>query len=241
MSSVFRDEPTFIQYQSDELEGEMPGRSIDGADITPMEFANIRCRNFSPLSIEKTLRLIDPQRSRFFLFVRHPASFFRSAASYHLRGTEKWATRRRYSYLDNKTLTQALKDADNLETRLMLTMKHFGLMWSLPDRWISCYRFLVEMGIHLTIIRIEELFNEGEESYFNSLATQLSHDGFEMSAQRLMASSPRFMQKLPSHSTGEFKKKPLDDYTGKALEMYNQWFLPHQEFFYGESPLAGRA
>jgi hypothetical protein len=233
--SVFRDEPTFIQYQTDELRGQMPGPYIGEADVPPMEFANIRCRNFSALSLEKSLRLIDLKRSRFFLFVRHPASFFRSAASYHLRGSEKWATRTHYAYLGNKTLTQALQEAPDQETRLILTMRHFGLLWSFPSQWVAAYHFLLGLDADVTIVKTEELFSEGDETYFESLAEKFSHDGFAISPRELMAASPRFMEKLPEHSTGEFKRPPLDGYTGRALKMYNDFFLSQQEFFYGSA------
>ena len=231
--SVFRDELTFIQYQTDELRGQMPGPYIGDAEVPAMEFANIRCRNFSPLSLEKSLRLIDLTRSRFFLFVRHPASFFRSATSYHLRGSEKWATQTRYGYLGNKTLTQALQDAPDQETRLIITMRHFGLLWPFPQQWVAAYRLLMGLGADVTIVKTEELFSEGDESFFERFAQKLSHSNFAISPHELMAASPRFMEKLPEHSTGEFKRPPLDGYTGQALEMYNECFLSQQEFFYG--------
>ena len=230
--AVLRDEPTFIQYQTDELRGQMPGPYIGDAEVPPLEFANIRCRNFSPLSLEKTLQLIDLSKSRFFLFVRHPASFFRSAASYHVRGTEKWATRTQYDYLGGKTLTQALNDAENLEARLKISMRHFGLLWSMPANWVACYRFLTGLNADVTVIKTEELFSTGDEAYFESLARHLSHDGFEISASQLMAASPRFMKSLPEHSTGEFKKEPLDGYEGDALKIYKDAFTSFEEFFY---------
>jgi hypothetical protein len=233
--SVFASEPTFIQYQTDELRGQMPGPYIGDAEVPPMEFANIRCRNFSPLSLEKSLRLIDLHRSRFFLFVRHPASFFRSAASYHLRGSEKWAMESLYNNLGNKTLTQALQEAPDLETRLTIAMRHFGLLWSLPSQWVAAYQFLKSIGADVTVVKTEELFDRRDEPYFETLADKLSHDGFSISADELMAASPRFMKELPAHSTGEFKRPLFDGYTGRALEMYNDVFLSQQEFFYGPS------
>lgn len=233
VESVFQDVQTLIQYQTDELRGQMPGPYIGDAHSPPMQFANIRCRNFSPLSLEKSLRLVDLQRSRFFLFVRHPASFFRSAANYHLRGSEEWATKTCYGYLGNKTLTQALQDAPDLENRLIIAMQHFGLLWPFPSQWVAVHQFLTNISADVTVVKTEELFNDGDEAYFDTLAGKLSHDGFAISGHALMAASPRFMKDLPEHSTGEFRRPPLDGYTGKAFRMYNELFLPQQEFFYG--------
>jgi hypothetical protein len=75
----------------------MPGPFIGENANVGGEFENIRCRNFTSLSIEKLLRYIDLEKTQFFLFVRHPASLFRSAVSYHMRGNEQWARKNNYS------------------------------------------------------------------------------------------------------------------------------------------------
>jgi len=236
VTSVFRGDRTFVQYQTDDMRGEMPGPYISEDAALPTSFANVRCRNFTPISVERALRLADPEQTRVFLFVRHPASFFRSAVSYHLRGNEQWAVTNRYGHLEDKTLHRALTEANTLETRLIIAMKHFGLAWGLPDRWVQCYGYLVERGIQIDVVKTEELFSQSETSYFDDLAARLSHSGYEVSADQLMAASPGFMKELPAHATGEFLKEPLDGYSGAAREMYDRWFLPTEEFFYGPRP-----
>jgi len=235
VQNVFRlSENKLIQFQTDEMRGQMPGPYIgDGINLLG-GFENIRCRNFTSLSIEKLLRSIDLRETRFFLFVRHPASLFRSAVSYHIRGGEKWATKNRYSYLNNRTLTQALNEAKDLEARLIITMTHFGILWRLTDNWLNCYHYLTLLGANLTLIKTEDVFSDGDDYYFQSLSEKMSHDGFSISSDHLKAASPKYMDKLPPHSTGEFKKDPLDGYTGKSLEMYNQYFLQCEQFFYAD-------
>jgi hypothetical protein len=233
VASVFRQSNRKLtQLQTDELKGQMPGPYIGENKSIGDEFANIRCRNFTPLSIEKLLRSVDLQKTQFFLFVRHPASLFRSAVSYHMRGNEIWARTSKYSYLNYRTLSQALNEAEGLETRLIISMTHFGNLWRLTDNWLNCYQYLTNLGANLTVVKTEELFVDGDEDYFESLAEKMTHNGFAMSSEQLKVASPKYMENLPSHSTGEFKKDPLYGYTGKALEMYNRNFLECQKFFY---------
>lgn len=127
----------------------------------------------------------------------------------------------------------ALSRASDLESRLIVAMKHFGLAWNLPDRCVQCYRYLTERRVAVEVIRTEELFSRNDRAYFDALAAAVSHDGYTVPPARLMAASPGSMKDLPAHSTGEFRKAPLDGYTGAALEMYERWFLPVEEFFYG--------
>ena len=222
-----------IQFQSDELVGQMPGPYIGDAETLESGFANIRCRNFSPSSINRLLPLINRHQSQFFLFVRHPASLFRSATSYHMRGEERWVRVNKYAYLDGKTLYQALHAAPDFESRLLVSMKHFGIHWNLIGNWINCYHHLTDIGANFTVVRTEDLFADGDGSVFDRLSTTMSHHGFTMLAEHLRAASPRHMQKLPAHSTGEFRRDPFHGYTGRALEMYNTHFARCQNFFYG--------
>ena len=227
-----RSNKKLIQFQTDELKGQMPGPYI-GKDLKPLDgFENIRCRNFTSLSIEKLLRSVDLRETQFFLFVRHPASLFRSAVSYHMRGSEQWAISNSYSYLNHRTLTQALNEANDLETRLMITMTHFGILWRLTDNWLNCYHYLTMIGANLTVIKTEDVFAEGDDDYFQSISQKMSHNGFSISSDQLKAASPKYMEKLPSHSTGEFNKDPLFGCADKSLEMYNRYFLQCQKFFY---------
>ncbi len=94
IGSVFENDDTVVKYQADDMRGWMPGpyiSSISDSLNADKRFLNLRCRNFNPKSIEKLLQHIDIASSRFYIFTRHPASFFRSAASYHLRGVERWS------------------------------------------------------------------------------------------------------------------------------------------------------
>ena len=151
-----------------------------------------------------------------------------------MRGSENWATVNRYSYLNFKTITQALNEAKNLETRLMIAMTHFGILWQLTANWLNVYHYLTILGANLTVVKIEDLFADGNDEYFNSLSQKMSHNGFTITSDQLKAASPKYMDVLPSHSTGEFKKDPLYGYTGKSLKMYNQFFLQCQNFFYSD-------
>lgn len=64
------------------------------------------------------------------------------------------------------------------------------------------------------------------------LSDKMSHDGFTMAADNLMGSSPLYMEKLPAHSTGEFRNDVMSGYKGQALEMYAQFFRESENFFY---------
>jgi hypothetical protein len=233
VGSVFKGlNEKLIKYQTDELRGQMPGPYIADLKSINSGFANIRCRNFTPLSIEKSLRHISLSKSHFFLFIRHPASMFRSAAAYHMRGEERWARKSKYGYLGGKSLSEALNQAPDLESRLIISMTHFGNVWQLIDNWIKCYRYLKQIDASLTVVKTETLFSDGDDNYFDFLAEKMSHHGFQMTSEQLKGSSPIFLEKLPSHSTGEFKRDPLEGYTGRALEMYNEYFLDCQNLFY---------
>ena len=224
---------SLIQFQADELRGQMRGPYVgDMKKIPNCNFANIRCRNFAPLSVEKLIPNINVKRSEFFLFVRHPASLFRSAATYHLRGDELWANTIRYKYLNGKTLHEALRDAKDLEQRLLISMNHFGKLWQLTNNWLNCYHYLSELGANLTVVKTEDLFVSGDDTFFDHLAEKMSHHGFTITPAQLKECSPKYLKELPSHSTGEFKKDPLSGYSGKALEMYNKHFFECEKFFY---------
>jgi len=219
-------------FQSDDIKGEMPGPYIGESIIPDREFLNIRCRNFDSISISRLLKSIDLEKSRFFLMTRHPNSFFRSATSYHLRGGEKWARTNRYSYLKNKTLHEALCTTEDPDQRLLISMKHFGLAWRLLDRWIQNHRFLSSLGAKLFIIKTEDLFSTTSRDYFYMLSEKMSHNSYSANPERLMSCSPAFMEKLPKHSTGEFKKSHFSGYGDKAREFYNDNFLNIQQYFY---------
>lgn len=212
----------------------MPGPYIGKSLLPDRDFLNIRCRNFDPMSISRLLERVELNQSRFFLFTRHPGSFFRSAAAYHLRGGEEWARTNRYSYLDGETLHDSLRMAAHPDHRLLICMKHFGLSWRLLDRWIQNHKFLLSVGAEFYVIRTEELFTSVSRDYFIDLAGKMSHHSYSVVPERLMSSSPAFMKDLPRHSTGEFRKPYYDGYGECAKRFYHDNFRGVQEYFYSD-------
>jgi len=234
LQSVFKKDPTFANLQSIDLSAsnQMPGNRPNSVGKIKGDFLNLRCRNFDTISIVKLLKKLDPKKTRFFLIVRHPASFFRSATSYHIKSPEKWSKNRIYTHLGDRTLNGALHEADDSDDRLILTMKHFGLTWYLPQRWQINAEFLKTSSLNFRILKTEDLFTNGTAPYFENLAADMIHDGYQMTATRLMEASPIFMNELPAHSTGEFQKNYFDGFGDKALSFYNQHFKSVEQYFY---------
>jgi len=115
IEAIFRGDCTFRQYQQDDIRGEMPGPFVGDILDLQGDFLNIRCRNFNPMSVSRLLRHIDYRSSNFYLFTRHPASLFRSAASNHLRVRgEEWARTNRYAYLQGMSVHEALTWAERI-------------------------------------------------------------------------------------------------------------------------------
>ena len=232
--SVFTKDPTFSNLQSVDLSSskQLPGETPNSLANVKGDFLNLRCRNFDPISILKLLKHLDPEKTRFFLVVRHPASFFRSASSYHVKSPERWSKNRIYKHLGDRTLNSALLETDNADDRLILTMKHFGFAWYLPQRWLMNAEFLKSSDLNFSVLKTEDLFTDGTASYFETLASNMSHDGYQIDASHLMNASPIFMKELPPHSTGEFRKSSFDGYGDKALSFYNQHFKSLEQYFY---------
>lgn len=113
-------------------------------------------------------------------------------------------------------------------------MKHFGLTWNLPERWILNYRFLLPIGARVQLIRVEQLFSNTSSDYYQALAKSMSRGSFCLSSERLMSSSPAFMQELPGHATGEFRNSFFAGYGECALKIYHENFSSIQKFFYGD-------
>jgi len=163
-----------------------------------------------------------------------PHLFFKSSAAYHLRGGEEWARTNRYSYLDGETLHDSLRMATHPDQRLLICMKHFGLAWSLLDRWVQNHKFLLSLSVEFYIVRTEELFTSVCRDYFTELAKKMSHDSYSVDPERLMSSSPAFMKDLPQHSTGEFRKSYYDGYGECSQRLYADNFMRVQEYFYSD-------
>ena len=232
--AAFKKDLTFSNLQSTDLSSsnELQGDTAYSLIKTKGNFLNLRCRNFDPISIIRLLKHLDLEKTRFFLVVRHPASFFRSASTYHVKSPEFWSKNKTYKHLGDKTLNSALLDIEDVDERLIMTMKHFGFTWYLPQRWLMNAEFLNASGLNFSILKIEDLFSDGTASYFQSLASTITHDGYQMSSARLMDASPIFMKELPAHSTGEFRKGYFDGYGERALNFYNQHFKSVEQYFY---------
>ena len=232
-NKVLKKEQSFIQFQSEDLRnGGMPGPSINKLKQISRPFYNIRCRNFDTITTMKILDLVDSKKTQIFLCVRHPASFFRSAAKYHESKPEKWSKTQRYSHLHNQTIHEALGREEDEDNKLIISMKHFGLAWRLPFRWISNYEFLKSTGKEVTILKTEDLFINGSDSYFDNIATRMSHDGYSINSSRLVKASPISLKALPKHSTGEFQKDFFDGFGQKAMDFYNAHFQQIEKYFY---------
>lgn len=232
IESCFRRDSTFSKFQSDDIKGEMPGPYIGESPIPDRDFLNIRCRNFDPISISRLLKGVDVKTSRFFLFTRHPGSFFKSAAAYHLRGGEEWACTNRYPYLNGRTLHDSLRLAAHPDQKLLICMKHFGLSWRLLDRWVQNHKFLLSLGAEFYVIKTEDLFASTSRDYYRELAEKMSHNSYSVDPDVLMSSSPAFMKELPGHSTGEFKRSYFDGYGECAKRFYCDNFTNVEEYFY---------
>ena len=232
-NKILKKEKSFIQFQSEDIRnGEMPGPSINKLKEISRPFYNARCRNFDTITTMKILDLVDADRTQIFLCVRHPASFFRSAAKYHESKPEKWSQEQRYPHLDNQTLHEALAREKDEDNKLIISMKHFGLAWRLPFRWVSNYEYIKSIGKEVTILKTEDLFKNGTDSYFENTAEKMSHDGYSINASRLIKASPISLKTLPKHSTGEFQKDFFDGFGQKAIEFYNTHFKQIETFFY---------
>ena len=197
------------------------------------ETANFRCRNFDPIAIENLNKSIGPCDSRYFLFTRHPASFFKSATNYHLRGCEKWAITNKYSYLGGLTLTQALRREPDYDQRLIISMKHFELRWGLLSRMVRNYKYLTSINAKLTVVKTEDLFASKSRVFWENLANELSVGDFECTTDFLQLNSPAFLEKLPGHATGAFQESPFEGYGSIAKDFYDNHFVETQNFFYG--------
>lgn len=240
-NKIFKKDPSYTQFQSEDIRlGEMPGPGIQNLTKIDQPFLNIRCRNFNSITTMKILTLVDSDKTNIFLCTRHPASFFRSATNYHQTSPEKWSTTQRYPHLNNQTLNDALTKEEDEDEKLIISMKHFGLAWRLPFRWLSNYQYLKSIGKEVVLLRTEDLFKNGTESYFQGIAEKMSHDGFNIMASQLMNASPITMQSLPKHSTGEFQKDNFAGFGNKAMDFYNAHFKSIESEFYPETNIKDR-
>lgn len=194
-------------------------------NFTPnnVDFFNIRCRNFTRNSTEKILNMFGDEAVMYFVFTRHPASFFRSATQYHLRGNEKWCKNNKQKHFDGKTLYQTLHDCKSFGEQLVVSMKHFGLEWRFPNRWVDNLAFLGDQGADYQQVKCDDIWQD--LNALKKFHTALVHDGFLIDFEQVLGSSPLreggFSKK---HATGEFKKDVFEDYDNFAKDFYNMHF-----------------
>ena len=186
-------------------------------------FFNIRCRNFTRNSTEKISNMFGDESVKYFVFTRHPASFFRSATTYHLRGNEKWCKSKKLKHFNGKTLYQSLHDCKSYGEQLVVSMKHFGLEMRLPNRWVENLAFLRDQGSDHQQVKCEDIWQD--LNALKKFHTALVHDGFSIDFEQVLGSSPLreggFSKK---HATGEFKKDVFEDYDDFAKDFYNMHF-----------------
>ena len=146
--SVFKNGPTsfnFCQRLKEECQANADIPEID------QEFLNIRCRNFDTKTVAALLNQVDLKTSKFFLFTA--SSFVLPLRDLPPEGRRKTGHENRYSYLNNQTCMSL--NATHHMTKLIISMKHFGLAWNLIDRWIQNHR-LLSIGAELQVIKTEE-------------------------------------------------------------------------------------
>lgn len=194
-------------------------------DFTPnnVDFFNIRCRNFTRDSTEKILNMLGNKSTRYFIFTRHPASFFRSATIYHLRGNEKWCKNKKLKHFAGKTLYQSLHDCKNFGEQLVVSMKHFGLKRRFPNRWVENLGFLRDRGADYQQVKCEDIWQD--LNALKKFHAALVHDGFLIDYEQVLGSSPlREAGFSKEHATGEFKKGMFEDYDDFAKNFYSMNF-----------------
>ena len=172
------------------------------------DFFNIRCRNFDKDSTEKILKLFGNEYTKYFVFTRHPASFFKSATKYHLRGNEKWCKNRKLEHFAGKTLYQSLHDSKNFGEQLVVSMKHFGIEQRFLNNWVENLAFLEDQGAN-----------------YQQFHAALLYDGFYIDFEQVLGASPlREGGFTIKHATGEFREDVFKDYDDFAKDFYNLHF-----------------
>ena len=186
------------------------------------KFINLRCRNFRVEDTKLLIKKLDPKFARFFIFTRHPATFFRSATKYHLRGNENWARERKLEYFDNQTLYETLHKCSNFGEQLIVGMTHFGIKSGLVKNWVENINHLKKRKLNYYQIHCDELWQS--KQYIKDFHKLISHGGFNIKYEEIFSKSPIGRKKLKIHSTGEFLKNPYDDYDQNALDFYKMNF-----------------
>ena len=190
-------------------------------------FYNIRCANFAKSETEKLFEILGKENINYFVFTRHPASFFRSATSYHLRGNEVWCRESKQPHFEDKTLYETLHDCKNFGEQLVISMKHFGIAKQFIKSWTNNLKYLRDKTANVYQIKCENIWQD--ENELRELHDKISHNGFFINFNRLLEVSPINREKLKKHSTGEFKKDFFADYDDFAKDFYNDSFKKYEK------------
>lgn len=191
----------------------------------PGTIVNLRCRNFDDNTIENS-GLLNVESARFLIFTRDPASFILSAVKYHLRGREEWAVKKTQKIHGDKTLTQALKEANSLDEQQIIVMKQFD---SLYMKQVSLLKYLNDP--RFLRIRCEDIFTTTEEAYFSNIARFLRFSDRSTFLRALKAASPAFKRiMLSRHSTGAYKvENPYLALSGTARDYYDAHWMEYAQ------------
>jgi len=193
-----------------------------GFDADRESFYNVRCRNFSKEQTKRTVDLLGVEGVKYFLFTRHPASFFKSATTYHLRGNERWSRTKEFNHLGGKTLYESLHNCDSFGEQLVVSMKHFGVKNRFINYWIENLKYLKNIGADYSQIKCEDVWKD--LNAVKEFHKAIVHSGFSVDFEQVLRASPIGMADLKRHSTGQFQKKPFDDYDDLAKGFYDKNF-----------------
>lgn len=189
-------------------------------------FYNIRCRNFKRPHTEKLFDLLGKEGINYFVFTRHPASFFRSATTYHLRGNEKWCRQVKQPGFGDRTFYEALHDCKSFGEQLVASMKLFGISNRLIENWVMNLNFLRDKNANVQQVKCEDIWQN--ESSLKEFHSGITHSGFLINFEQLLKASPVGIAKLKEHSTGEFKKNAFDGYDDFAKNFYDAYFKKYE-------------
>lgn len=198
-------------------------RSMSGFTYNRECFLNIRCRNFNKAATKSTLSLVGKENTKYFIFTRHPASFFRSAARYHFRSGEKWSKSNKLQHFGGKTLHQRLHDCATFGEQLVVSMKHFGIEKRMPNNWIENLAYLRDQGADCQQVKCEDIWQD--INALKEFHSSIVHSGFSIDFEQILGVSPLGTEiSKKSHGTGEFKKDAFADYDDFARNFYDANF-----------------
>ena len=159
------------------------------------------------------------------MFVRHPASFFRSAKSYHLEGQEEWAKKNSSKILNDNSLTEALRACKDSDDRLIVSMKYWGIERQELQNMVENIEILKKINKQFFIIKCEDLWKNNIKENTTSFRGLISHDGFDYPLNNLLSiANNTSIHGKKKHPTNEIFKENFYGYGEKALDFYNKNF-----------------